>query len=555
MSQSFELLCEACGTHSSGTLISAACPNCGSGLLTPQYDLENLAVQMRTALPQRGWDMWRYRELLPIERVPSTLSMGEGGTPLYRAENLGMMLGLENLYIKDERQGPTASFKDRQAAVSIAALKEAGHTDVVVASTGNVAISFSAYGARAGIKVWAFLTSLVPAAKMHEVALYGTQVLKVTSTYDQAKQLAGRFAAERGFYFDRGTQSPLSIEAMKTIAYEICEQLGEPDREGFRAWNAPDWYLQSVSGGIGPLGVQRGFSELHRLGWIDDLPALGLIQTEGCAPMARAWRKGDHTATPVKTPSTHISTLSTGDPGEAYRVLRDQMLHGGGGVIESVTDEEAFRALQMVAKMEGLSVEPAVGVTFAGLIRLVQRGQIGREQVVVVNCSGHTMPVEEELLQDGWHEDIDLSSGVLPERPQEGLLAALARLDDHRSRSVLIIDDHPDARRLIRRILQAQGNFQVQDAANGKEALDAARHHPPNLIILDLMMPEMDGFEVLDHLRALPEASDVPVIVVTAKELTVEEKRLLEGRISRLMMKGDFLNDDLIKEISRVLES
>lgn len=481
--------------------------------------------------------------------------MGEGGTPLFRAENLGMMLGLANLYIKDERQGPTASFKDRQAALSIAGLKEAGRTDVVVASTGNVAISFSAYGARAGIKVWAFLTSLVPASKMHEVALYGTQVVKVTSTYDQAKILAARFANERAIYLDRGSQSPLSVEAMKTIAYEICEQLGEGGPPGDRTWRSPDWYLQSVSGGIGPLGVQRGFSELHQLGWTDRIPAMGLVQTEGCAPMARAWRRGADTVTPVKVPSTHISTLSTGDPGPAYKALRRLMLDGGGGTIESVSDEEAFRALNMVAKMEGLSVEPAVGVTFAGLIRMVQQGIISGDDVVVVNCSGHTMPVEEELLQGDWHEDIDLTSGVLPESPQEGLLAALARLDERRSRHVLIVDDNEDARRLIRRILQAQGKFQIHDAASGQEALEAARQQPPNLVILDLMMPEMDGFEVLDRLRGIPEASSVPVIVVTAKDLTQDERRRLEGRISRLMLKGDFLNDDLIEEITRALES
>ncbi len=152
--------------------------------------------------------------------------MGEGGTPLFPASNLGMMLGLNHLYIKDERQGPTASFKDRQAAVTMAALKEAGVTEAVVASTGNVAIAYSAYGARAGIKIWAFLTSLVPAAKMHEVALYGTQVVKVTSTYDQAKHLAAEFARKQGLYLDRSARSMLNVEAMKTMAYEIAEQLG-----------------------------------------------------------------------------------------------------------------------------------------------------------------------------------------------------------------------------------------------------------------------------------------------------------------------------------------
>ncbi len=118
----------------------------------------------------------------------------------YGHRTLGACLGCPNIFIKDERQGPTGSFKDRQAAVTIAALKEAGINELVVASTGNVAIAYSAYAARAGIRLWAFLTSLVPAEKMREVALYGTQVIKVTGSYDEAKQVAGEFARQRGYF-------------------------------------------------------------------------------------------------------------------------------------------------------------------------------------------------------------------------------------------------------------------------------------------------------------------------------------------------------------------
>ncbi len=153
-------------------------------------------------------------------KLLTRLSTWERGTPLIHAQNLGLMLGLPRLYIKDERQGPTGSFKDRQAALSIAAMKEAGITEAVLASTGNVAIAYSAYAARAGIKLWAFLTSLVPAEKMREVALYGTQVVKVTASYDQAKQLAAEFARQRGLYLERGSRSIPSVEAMKTISFE-----------------------------------------------------------------------------------------------------------------------------------------------------------------------------------------------------------------------------------------------------------------------------------------------------------------------------------------------
>lgn len=558
-SSDFKIECLDCGTQFAGSVLAAECPACGSDWLHIRYDLTSVSRQIRGDAAQRPFDLWRYREVLPIREYNASLSMGEGGTPLFPAPNLGMMLGLSYLYIKDERQGPTASFKDRQAAVTLTVLKEAGITEVVVASTGNVAIAYSAYGARYGIKVWAFLTSLVPAAKMHEVALYGTQVVKVTSTYDQAKVLAAQFARRRGLYLDRGARSILNIEAMKTMAYEISEQLGDLSGSGRShqapaPWRAPHWYLQAVSGGIGPIGVSKGFLELAEMGLTDRVPWMGLIQTSGCDPMAAAWKAGAERVTPVDTPTTHISTLSTGNPGKAYSLLRQHMLETGGGAMESVSDEEAFRAMHLVAKMEGLSVEPAAGVAFAGLIKLAQQGLIKQDHVVVVNCSGHTLPIEEELLEEGWAEAITMPDGALPASPQEGLLAALARLDQRRTRRVLVVDDHADARRLIRRILQAHGNYEVQEVGSGPEALVQVADQSPDLVILDLMMPDMDGFEVLDRLKSLMDPRDIPVIVVTAKTLTAAEKKRLEGRISRLMLKGDFLTEDLLEEIGKALK-
>lgn len=546
--------CLDCGECSEASPILARCPKCGGEWLQARYDLAGLEPPLLERARRRPFDLWRYQEVLPYCSGRPPLSMGEGGTPLVKADNLGMMLRLENLYIKDERQGPTASFKDRQAAVTMAVLKEQGQTEAVVASTGNVGIAFSAYGARAGIKIWAFLTSLVPAAKMHEIALYGTQVVKVTSTYDRAKELAAEFARQRGLYLDRGARSIAAVEAMKSLAYEISEQLGAIADPEVANWASPDYYFQAVSGGIGPVGVLKGFQELKGAGLIKRVPALGIIQTEGCSPMVRAWRAGAESVEPIENPSTHISTLSTGDPGRVYSLLRRGMKAESGGLMESVSDEEAFRAMHLLAKLEGLSVEPAAAVAFAGLLKLVQAGQIEREAVIVVNCSGHTLPIEEEILGESWSQEIDLAPGRLPASPREGLISALARLDQRRTRDILIVDDHADARRLIRRVLQAQGQYKIREVSSGEEALEEARTSPPDLIVLDLMMPAMDGFAVLDELRSVPETEHIPVIVVTAKNLTAEEMDWLQSRISRVMLKGDFLTDDLIDEIVSALE-
>jgi len=562
MPSNFHVKCLDCGLEASYAPLSTNCSRCNGEWREARYDYDSLSETLIPSLQSRPYVLWRYHELLPIRTPYPEISLGEGGTPLIKATNLGTMLGCSNLFIKDERQGPTASFKDRQAAVTIAALKEAGITEAVIASTGNVAISYSAYAARAGIKLWAFLTSLVPAEKMREVAIYGTQVVKVTSSYDQAKQVAAEFARQRGLYLDRGTRSIPSVEAMKTIAYEIAERLAwrlgstSPEEKNGRpvSWRAPDWYIQSVSGGLGPMGVQKGFAELYQMGLIDKIPAIAAIQTEGCSPMVHAWRKNEKTAEAVTSPRTHIATLSTGDPGRTYTLLHERMAQGGGGLFESVSDEEAFRAMHVLAKMEGLSVESAAAVAFAGLIKLLRAGKINPRDVIVVNCTGHTMAIEPIILGKGWARNVILPSQAAYETPEEGLLAALNRVTEDRYSKVLIVDDTPEARRLILRIMQSQGNYTLMEASNGREALDLASRQHPDLIILDLMMPEMDGFTVLDHLKANPDTASIPVIVVTAKELTVQEKDRLSGQIESLMQKGSFMDNELLNEIRAIVK-
>ena len=550
--------CLDCGNVAPYHPTSISCPNCHSQWREAEYDLEALAPTLADLVSRRPFDMWRYRELLPIGDAPASLSLGEGGTPLLRAVNLGMMLGAPLLFIKDERRGPTGSFKDRQAALTIAALKEAGITGLVAASTGNVAISYSAYAARVGVKLWAFVTSLVPEVKMREIALYGSQVVKVTGSYDQAKQVASEFARQRNLFQDLGARTISSVEAMKTIAFEIAEQLHAelgsdlPGATNRARWRAPGWYVQGISGGMGPLGVAKGFRELKRMGMISRVPSLALIQAEGCAPMVTSFRDGLETAVAVETPRTRIETLATGDPGRAYSLLRRQVLETG-GAFASVTDDEAFRAMHIVAQMEGLSVEPAAAVGFAGLFKLVKSGVIKPGETVVVNCTGHTIPAEESLFGPHWTQDVDFpAAGV--DTPEEGLLAALNRVAPARFPRVAIVDDNADARRLIRRILQAQGNYTILEADSGATGYELTRRELPDLVILDLMMPGMDGFQVLDALKAEKTTAHIPVIVATAKELTADEKTRLGTQIQALMQKGDFLNDEFVEEVKSLLK-
>jgi threonine synthase len=550
---SFIIKCLDCGHNAPYFPTSTTCPKCGSQWREAEYDYEMIGKTLPEKLKTRQQDLWRYRELLPVRNPNISLSLGEGYTPLIRAVNLGMMLGCPNIFIKDERQGPTSSFKDRQASVTIAALKEAGITEMVAASTGNVAISYSAYASRAGMKLWAFVTSLVPAVKMREIALYGSQVIKITGSYDQCKQVAAEFARQRKLYLDMGARTITSIEAMKTIAFEIAEQLtavlGPGDNAPLRT---PDWYVQAISGGMGPLGVHKGFREMQQMGWVDKIPAFAPIQADGCAPMVYSWKKGLSKAEPITNPKTRIETLATGDPGRAYEFLKGHV-DSTHGAFESVTDEDAFRAMHVLAKMEGISAEPAAGAAFAGLFKLIRAGVIKPSDTVVVNCTGHTMPAEPGILGDNWARDVKFPS--LTQAPQEeGLLSALTQVAPERFPKIAIVEDTLEARRLIRRILQSQGNFTILEAENGREGLDLIQRELPDLVILDLMMPELDGFSVIEALRANSETATIPVIVATAKELTPDEKNRLSGHIQALMQKGDFLNDEFLDEVRALLK-
>ncbi len=526
----------------------AGCPNCGEVILEARYELSKIDVKSWLgSLEKRGTSLWRYHEVLPIYDLQNIVSLGEGTTPLIKSRALAASLGLKNLYIKDERQGPTGSFKDRQATVAISALREMGVDELVVASTGNVAIAYAAYCARAGIKLWAFFPSLAPGDKMREAAVYGAEVIKITGTYDQTKEFAASFARTKGVFLDRGIKSVAAIEAMKTMSYEIAEQLGDQLHDGAR-WRSPDWFLQGVSGGMGPIGVGKGFREMYDFGLVDSMPKMGIIQSTGCAPMVEAFERGQRISTPIDNPQTIIATLATGNPGRAYELLYDYV-EDYGGTFLSASDEEAFNAIRVLARSDGISVEPATGVTFAGLFKMVQRGIIKPDDVVVVNCSGHTLPVETQILGEQWQRQVDLSQkSQEPVLPEEGLLSALEQMDSI-VRRIVIVEDNVDAARLIRRILQARGSYEVHIATDGAHGIEMIRSTRPDLVITDLMMPNVDGFTVIDTMKTDPDMSRIPIVVVTAKELTVKERARLSGQIDLLLQKGSFIDEAFVESL------
>ena len=202
--------------------------------------------------------------------------------------------------------------------------------------------------------------------------------------------------------------------------------------------------------------------------------------------------------------------------------------------------------------MDGLSVEPATGVTFAGLFNLIHQGVIGRDETVVVNCSGHTFPVEKHIVGEQYTRDMLLEQPAAASGREEGLITALEELDP-RVQRIAIIEDNADATRLIRRILQAQGEFLIEEANNGLEGLELIRRTRPNLVILDLMMPGLDGFGVVEAMKRDAVLHEIPIIVITAKTLTPTEKRWLDSQVDGLWEKGSFMDVDLLSHIRKKL--
>lgn len=536
------LECNLCGHQQPyEPFVPAVCKKCDSQWLEARYDYQAFKREILRGLPNRSSNMWRYQDVLPLS-APSSLDLyPAGGTPLWLSQRFAPALGLDSVYIKDERYGPTSSFKDRQAAGAVAAMLENGIREAVIASTGNAAVAYAAACARAGIKLWVFMTSLVPQEKLREAALFGAEVIRVSGNYDQTKQIAAQFAQRRHLLFDRGATSIPARESMKTIAYEIVEQLG---------WHAPDWYVQAVSGGLGPLGVHQGFKELFQMGLIDKIPKLAIIQAEGCSPMVSAFKAGTDVADAV-VPNTSIIILSTGDPGKSYTYLW-KLTQQYGGIMESVTDAEAFAAMRALAKSEGMAVEPATAVAFAGFEKLIRNGAVKSDEKVVINCTGHTFPVEKHILGDQWAVDVHLSRDQSP-APREGLQAALENLDE-KTTTVLLVDDNSDDALLIRRLLEGKKAYRVFHAKDGWEGLAMARQKLPDLIVTDLTMPGIDGFGLVEELKLDPRTNDIPVVVVSAKDITTEERKRLNGHIEAVYQKGSLPPRKFVDEVVQVLE-
>ena len=332
----------------------------------------------REALATREKTLWRYREVLPLPLDVAPVSLGEGGTPLLAAPRFGGEVGLSNLWVKDEAQNPTQSFKARGMAVAVSMAKYLGATKLAVPTAGNAGGALAAYAARAGLGAHIFMPRDTPRANVIECRELGAQVTLIDGLItDCGAEIARRKATEG--WFDLSTlKEPYRVEGKKTLGYELAEQLD---------WQLPDVIIYPTGGGTGLIGMWKAFDEMEAMGWIGaERPRMFSVQASGCAPIVRAFEAGAASAAVFPDAHTCASGLRVPKAVGDFLMLRILRESNGGAV--AVDDQTMITITSEVGATEGIFVAPEGAACFAALRSLCADGRIAREERVVIFNTG-----------------------------------------------------------------------------------------------------------------------------------------------------------------------
>ena len=357
------------------------------GPLEVSYDYKKIKkILKRKTIEKREGNLWRYKELLPIDGEPQ-VGLNSGFTPLVRADNLASALGVRELYVKDDTVAhPTLSFKDRVVAVALTKAKEFGFGTVACASTGNLAHSVSAHGAKAGFKRFVFIPASLEQSKIVASLVYEPNLVAVDGNYDEVNRLCSEIANKYSWAFVNINIRPFYAEGSKTQGFEIIEQLG---------WEAPDNVVVPCASGSLLTKVWKSFKEFKEIGLIKKLGTkVFAAQATGCSPISVAIKKGTDIIIPVK-PNTVAKSLAIGNPADGY--YASHIVKETGGYAEDVSDEEIIDGIKLLAKTEGIFAETAGGVTVATAKKLIEQGRIGRNERTVICITGNGLKTQEAL--------------------------------------------------------------------------------------------------------------------------------------------------------------
>ena len=378
MSQFTHLECSKCGYKHDADKVQTVCEECGKPLFA-KYDLEAVKDAVSPGdFVGREASMWRYWEILPVKDEANKVSLGEGWTPLTQVERLGKVIGLPDLWIKDEGIIPTGTFKARGLAMAVSKAKELGIEKLALPSAGNAAGAMTAYGARAGMESYVFMPVDAPDVNKIECQIVGAKVVLVNGLITDAGKMVGDGTAEMGWFPLSTLKEPYRVEGKKTMGIEVAEQFG---------WELPDMIIYPTGGGTGIIGMWKVFDELEELGWIgSERPRMVSVQAAGCAPIPKAFDEGKEESEFWQGAETLAAGLRVPHALGDFLVLNAARESGGSAL--AVTDEEIMEGVGQIAREEGLFVCPEGAATFSALKHLIADGKVDKDEKVVLFNTG-----------------------------------------------------------------------------------------------------------------------------------------------------------------------
>jgi threonine synthase len=351
----------------------------GGKPLLVRYDLEAVRARLaKEALAARAPDLWKWRELLPVERDEDVVSLGEAATPLVPLDGIGRLAGARAPWVKDEGRLPTGSFKARGIAVAVSMARAFGLERIAMPTNGNAGAALAAYSARAGMAIILFCPADTPAVNLAEMEAHGAEVRRVDGLIDDCGRLVAEGAA-RGEWFDMATlKEPYRLEGKKVMGLELAEQLG---------WRLPDAIFYPTGGGTGLIGMWKAFDELEAIGFIGpERPRMFAVQADGCAPIVRAFERGETHA--ERWNDAHTAAAGIRVPQAIGDFLILGAVRESGGAALAVSEAEIAAAVTDSARREGLLVCPEGGAALAGWRRALASGLVGREdRICLFNCA------------------------------------------------------------------------------------------------------------------------------------------------------------------------
>src|ERR1700719_2688429 len=403
------LRCRECGTEYE-LQATHVCEMC-FGPLDAVYDYAALKKRVtRESIEKGPPSIWRYRDLLPIEDSTPVVTLGEGFTPLVKADRLGAELGLRNLYLKNDSMNPTNSFKDRVVSVAISWARARGFETIACASTGNLANAVAAYSARAGLDCYVFIPIDLEPAKVASIAAFEPNLIAVRGNYDEVNRLCSQLVESTPWAFCTINIRPFYAEGSKTLTFETAEQLG---------WKLPDEIIIPIGSGCQFVRHRQAIRELLDFGLVreDRLPALTGAQALGCAPVYNAFKSDQpERVMPVK-PDTIARSIAIGNPSDGMYVNR--IARETGGAVEAVTEDEIVDAMRLLARTEGIFTETAGGVPIGVRAKLARAGRWKADEVVVAYVTGHGLKTADVLASvDGHAKRVEIEPTLKSFREQ-----------------------------------------------------------------------------------------------------------------------------------------